>query len=259
MRIVSLAPSVTETLFALGAGGELVGVSTYCDYPPEAQKIDKVGTYLSPSAEVILAKRPDLVIAVPSPGNRAPVQALERAGLDVLVVDPEKSVASMRQAISAIAVAIDRAEAGGELIRRIDADLAGVRTRIGAAPPRRTLMVVGHSPLVGVGGGSFLDDLIVMAGGTNVAAAGGNWPHLSLEFVLAQAPEVIIDTAMGTEASTTDAADFWKQLETLPAVQQDRVYALRELTLLRPGPRVGEALLLLARLIQPQAFNATPS
>jgi ABC-type Fe3+-hydroxamate transport system substrate-binding protein len=87
-RIVSLAPSVTETVFALGMGDKLVGVSVYCDYPPQAQRIDRVGNFLTPNIEAIVAKHPDVVIAVPSPGNQNPVEALRRLGLTVVVVEP---------------------------------------------------------------------------------------------------------------------------------------------------------------------------
>src|SRR5215470_1410783 len=86
-RIISLAPSITEILFALGVGDRVVGVSTFCDYPPEATRLDRIGTFLQPDIERILAKRPDLVIGVPSPTNRAPVERLESLGLHILIVD----------------------------------------------------------------------------------------------------------------------------------------------------------------------------
>src|SRR6478672_6683405 len=89
-RIISLAPSITEILFALGVGDRVVGVSTYCDYPPEVARIDRIGTFLQPNVERILAKRPDLVIGVPSPDNRAPVERLQEFGVRVLVVNPER-------------------------------------------------------------------------------------------------------------------------------------------------------------------------
>jgi len=257
MRIVSLAPSITETLFALGAGGEVVGVSTYCDYPAEAKAIDKVGTFLAPSTEVIVAKRPDLVIAVPSPANRAPVQALERVGLRVLVVDPD-TVGGTEQSIAAIAAAIGREAQGRALWQRIAAAVAGVRARLEGVARRRTLVVVGHTPLVGAGRGVFLDELIEMGGGSNVAAdAGGQWPHLSLEFVLAQAPEVIIDTSVGMEAEP-QAAAFWAPFPTLPAVRDGRVYLYADFALLRPGPRLPEALETVARFIHPERFESRP-
>jgi iron complex transport system substrate-binding protein len=252
MRIVSLAPSITETLFALGAGAEVVGVSSYCDYPPEATKIDKVGTFLTPSIEVILAKQPDLVIAVPSPGNRTSVEALESVGLRVLVVDPA-TIAGLRQAVEAIGRAVGREDAGKALVKSIDDNLAGVRSKLAGLPRPPTLMVVGHTPLVAVGRGSYLDELIEIAGGANVAAAaGGEWPHLSLEFVVAQAPEVIIDTSMGSEQGVGEGDAFWRELKTIPAVRDKRVYSYRGDALLRPGPRVTAALLGLAQLIHPE-------
>jgi ABC-type hemin transport system substrate-binding protein len=106
-RIVSLAPSLTETVFALGLGDRLVGVSVYCDYPPEAQRIDRVGTFITPNVEAIVAKRPDVILAVPSPGNRSPVESLERLGFKVVVVDPltlEAPQSSFRSATLSAAV-----------------------------------------------------------------------------------------------------------------------------------------------------------
>src|SRR5215470_19986888 len=101
-RIISLAPSITEILFALGVGDRVVGVSTYCDYPPEATRIDRIGTFLQPNVERILAKKPDLVIGVPSPDNRAPVERVEELGLRVLIVNPER-IDDILQAIRTIA------------------------------------------------------------------------------------------------------------------------------------------------------------
>lgn len=261
MRIVSLAPSVTETLFALGAGGEVVGVSTYCDYPPEAAKIDKVGTFLSPSEEVILAKRPDLLIAVPSPGNRDTVLALERLGLKVLVVDPT-TIEGTRRSIVEIGAAVGREREAEALVARLDGEIAAVREKVAAAPKPRVLMVVGHTPLVAVGRGNYLDELIGLAGGRNIAAdAGGEWPHLSLELVLAQAPAVIIDTSMGTEEGAGQGGAFWRELTTLPAVRDGRVYSYRDDSLLRPGPRFPLALVRLAGILHPDISfaAATPT
>jgi cobalamin transport system substrate-binding protein len=257
MRIVSLAPSVTETLFALGAGNEVVGISTYCDYPPEATHIDRIGTFLTPNIEAIIAKHPDLIIGVPTPGNRSPVEALERVGLRVLIVDPQ-TLGDIKAVIERIGAAVDRDAAGRALVQRIDTDMAATRARLADAPRRRVLMVVGQTPLIAVGSGIFQDELIRMGGGINLAAqAGGAWPHLSLEFVLAQAPEVIIDTTMGNEerAGAGAAMEFWATFPTLPAVQAHRVYGYKEYQLLRPGPRVADAFRAIARFIHPERFG----
>jgi iron complex transport system substrate-binding protein len=253
-RIISLAPSVTETLFALGAGDEVVGVSTYCDYPPEVRKIKRVGTFLTPNVEAIIALRPDVIIGVPTPGNERPVRSLQSLGLKVVIVGGD-TMRQMRESIDLIAQAISRAAAGRDLLERIDARLAAIQARVHAAPARRVLMVVGQKPLVAVGSGTFQDELIRMAGGINVAGGTGlAWPHLNIETVIAWAPEVIIDTSMGTEESAR-TLEFWKQFPSLPAVRDQRVYGYRSYQLLRPGPRIAEALDAMARAIHPERFS----
>ncbi len=257
-RIVSLAPSVTETVFALGLGDRLVGVSVYCDYPPEVARIDRVGTFLTPNLETIVAKRPDLVIAVPSPGNQSPVEAMQRLGLRVLVVDP-RSVAQIEESIVTIASALGREAAGRELAAEIDRRMAAVRARVAGAPPRTVLMVVGHAPLIAVGAGTVQDELIALAGGINVGAEpGGAWPRLSVEFAVRAAPQVIIDTTMGNEegGAIAEMTQFWRGFATIPAVRDGQVYGYKAYQLLRPGPRLPEALETLARFIHPERYTA---
>ncbi len=253
LRVISLAPSVTETVFALGAGSEVVGVSTYCDYPPEVTKLPRVGTFLTPSIETIIALRPDVIIGVPTPGNEEPVKMLQSLGFKVVIVQPD-TIRQTRDSITTIAHTLDHDAAGQRLVQAIDTRLATVQQRLRDAPWRRTLMVVGQQPLIAVGSGILQDELIRMARGINVAAAGGPaWPHLNLETVIAWAPEVIIDTSMGTEEDA-HVLDFWKQFPSLPAVREQRLYGYRSYQLLRPGPRMPEALETIARAIHPENF-----
>lgn len=253
-RIISLAPSVTETLFALGAGDAVVGVSTYCDYPPEVAKIKRVGSFLTPNVEEIVALRPDLIIGVPSPGNQDPVKTLQSLGLKVVIVEGD-TVRQMRESIDTIAQAIGRPAAGRHLIEQIDARMDAIQERLRDAPQRRVLMAVGQKPLVAVGSGMFQDELIRMAHGINVAGGTGlAWPHLNIEVVIAWAPEVIIDATMGTEENA-HALDFWRQFPSLPAVREQRLYGYRSYQLLRPGPRMPDALDTIARTIHPERFQ----
>jgi iron complex transport system substrate-binding protein len=261
LRIISLAPSVTETVFALGLGDQLVGVSVYCDYPPEAERIDRVGSFLTPNVEVIVAKRPDVIVAVPSPGNQGSVQALRRLGLKVLLVDPN-TVAEIKESLIAIGRELDHEAAARALVARIDAHIAAVQARLDDAPARKVLMVVGQTPLVAVGSGTFQNELIRMAHGDNLAAAaGGSWPRLSIEFAIAAAPEVIIDTSMGNEeqVGAAPAMNFWKAFPTIPAVRDRHVYGYKAYQVLRPGPRIGEAFEALAHFIHPERFAADTS
>ena len=149
-RIVSLAPSVTEILFALGVGDRVVGVSTHCDHPRTVAGIDRIGTFLSPNVERILTKEPDLIIGVPSPGNRTSVETLERLGLRVMIVDPN-GVAEIFATIRAIAGAVGVPEAGERLVGEITQEMERVTSRVAETPPRRVLMLVGRKPFIAVG------------------------------------------------------------------------------------------------------------
>lgn len=246
-RIVSLAPSVTEILFALGLGGRVVGVSRFSDYPRAAAKLPRVGSFLSPNVEAVVAARPDLVVAVPSPGNRSGVEDLERLGLEVLVVR-DRTLADLRVSIRAIARAAGVSQAGERLVSRIDNGLAIIAHRVAGAPRRRTLLVVDHDPLVVAGPGTLQHELIEMAGGENVAARSPvRWPVWSLEAVIAASPEVIVDVA--------GHGGPWDRLSLVPAVRDHRLRILPSLAVLRAGPRVVEALAELARAIHPERFE----
>jgi iron complex transport system substrate-binding protein len=256
LRIISLAPSVTEAVFALGLGDDLVGVSAYCDYPAQAQRIDRVGTFLTPNVEAILAKHPDVIIAVPSPGNQSSVEALHRLGLKLVLIDPQ-TVDEIKQSMVTIGRELDHETEGRALVARIEEHMAAVRARVAQVPERKVLMVVGQTPLIAVGSGTFQDELIRMARGINLAAsASGTWPHLSLEYAIAAAPEVIIDTTMGNEerAGAGAALAFWSAFPTLPAVRTRRVFGYKEYKILRPGPRIAEAFEAIARFIHPEQF-----
>lgn len=239
-RVVSLVPSVTETIFALGAGDRLVGVSSFCDRPAEAARLPRAGSYLAPNVEAIVALAPDAVIGVPTPGNRAAVEQLRSLGVNVVVVG-ETTLADAWQAIRIIGDWVGRTSQARQMVARLEGELADTRRLSGAERRRRVLFVVGHDPLVAAGSGLFIDELIDVAGGENAAAAAGQrWPRLSLEAALAMAPEVIIDGAMGSEGGEAVAA-YWGRYPSLPAVRDGRVRAQSSDALLRPGPRLGAA------------------
>lgn len=255
-RIVSLAPSVTETLFALGFGNRLVGVTTYCDYPGEAQRLPKIGGFMSPSVEAIVAKRPDLVIGVKSATDPVKAREMERLGLKVTLISLA-SLTDILDSIKIIARLLGSAEAGEKLAGRIDAQVQDVKKRIERAPRRSVLLVVGIRPLVAVGGKNFIDELIALAGGDNIAGSAAQpWLNLPEEYVVARAPQIIIEAGMGSERE--QSGKRWGDLQSIPAVKERRVYSYPSDKILRPGPRFGEALAELARLIHPECF-ANPS
>jgi iron complex transport system substrate-binding protein len=251
-RIVSLAPSVTEALFALGFGQRLVGVTTYCDYPADARKLPKIGGFMSPSLEVIVAKRPNLVIGVSSATDPVKAREMERLGLKVTLISLA-SVSDILSSFKNIARLLGNPQAGDDLVRKITGQFDAVQRRVAGARRRATLLAVGLRPLVAVGGRNFIDELITLAGGENIAGnAGQPWLNLPDEYVVAKAPQVIIEAGMGSERG--ESAKHWEDLKSIPAVKERRVYAYPSDKILRPGPRIGEGLEEIARLVHPECF-----
>jgi len=252
-RVVSLAPSVTEAVFALERGDRLVGISTFCDYPPDAVRgIPRAGSYLTPSVETIVSLRPDVVLGVPTPGNQAAVEQLRGLGLNVVIVG-EQTLADTWDAIRTIGRWVGNDAGADALVARLQGRIDAVRRKAARGPRRKVLFAVGHDPLVAAGTGLYIDELIDVAGGVNVAAAtGATWPRLSLETVIAAGPDVIVDGAMGSEAGGALDA-YWAPYASVPAVREGRVHAQRSEALLRPGPRVGDAAEELYALIHGRA------
>lgn len=260
-RIVSTAPSITEILFALGLGDRVVGVTTYCRYPPEAAAKPKIGDYLRPNLELILAARPDLVIL-----ERTGVRQADRwpgLGAPVLEVD-DGNLAGIFDAIARIGRAAGAPERAEALIAKIRAELEAVRRRVAGRPRPRTLVVLGRTPgrlegIVVAGRNSYLDELIAAAGGQNIFSDSVSaYAKVPLETILARNPEVIVDLGDMADPETfsprrrQEVVALWARRPELAAVRQGRVYAVASSAFLVPGPRVGEAARVLAELLHPE-------
>lgn len=253
-RIVSTSPAITETLFALGAGDRVVGVSEYCHFPLEATKRTKIGSYLKPNVETILRLRPDLVIM-----ERLPGHALEQLSTSGVRVVPAVygDVAANLRALDAIAAAANRVDAGRAEKAKITAALGQVEASAKARERRTVLFIVGRTPgrldgMVAVGKGSYLNELIAMAGGRNIMADSvAAYPKVSLEGVVRLRPDVIID--MGDMADTIGVTDEHKRsvvkLWTSRHDIRSRVYAVASDIFVVPGPRMAEAAREFFRLI----------
>ena len=264
-RIVSTSPSITETLFALGLGDRVVGVSTYCRFPPEVEKLPKVGSFLKPDPELIAGLRPDLVV-VHEVGNgldrrlgalRIPFIIVERGSL-------ASAFSSMRR-IAAAAGVPERADTLiGDVQRRLDA----IRRAAATAPKRRVLFIIGRRPgqltdLIAIGPGSYINELIDIAGGTNVMAIAGQpeYPRISMETVLRLNPDVIVDTVdMGDTDAERRARQpvnerLWSGYGMLTAVRTRQVHAATTDALVVPGPRVVEAAEWVAALLRAEPLR----
>lgn len=262
-RIVSTSPSITETLFALGLGDRVVGVSTYCRFPSEVVKLPKVGTFLTPDAEAIAGLRPDLVIVHElSTGIDRKLASLR---IPFVVVD-RGTLASVFSSIRQIATAAGTPGLSDALIANIERRLDVVRRAGNAAPHPRVLFIIGRSPgmltdLVAVGPGSYINELIEIAGGTNVLAIKGQpeYPRIAMETVLRLDPDVIVDTVdMGeTEPERRQRQPInerlWRAYPTLTAVKTRRLHAATTDALVIPAPRVVDAAEWVATLLRGQS------
>ncbi len=253
MRIVSLAPSVTETLFALGAGPDVVGVSQYCDYPPQVRDLPRVGSFLTPNLEAIIALRPTLVVGLELSSDVRQIRALNSMGYPVLLVSDD-SLQQIETSIETVGARINRQREAHQLVAQIQTQIAAVQQRLANAKPERALMLVGHQPIVAVGAGTYLDELMRIARADNIAAdVGEQWPHLSMEYIIAKRPEVVLDGSMGTDASAS--SEFWEKYPAIPAVRDHRVFGYAQDPILHAGPRVGQSLEIIARMIHPEAWD----
>jgi iron complex transport system substrate-binding protein len=259
-RIVSTSPSITETLFALGLGDRVVGVSAYCRFPPEVLRLPKVGTFLKPDAELIAGLQPDLVVVHElSTGIDRRLTSLR---IPFVVVD-RGTLPGVFSSIRQIGAGAGVPARADSLVADIERRLDGVRRAAGAAPRPRVLFIIGRNPgrladLVAVGPGSYINDLIEIAGGTNVLAINGQpeYPRISMETVLRLDPDVIVDTVdMGeTEAERRLRQPInerlWMAYRTLTAVRTRRILAVTTDALVVPGPRVVDAAEWVASLLR---------
>jgi iron complex transport system substrate-binding protein len=258
-RIISLIPAVTEMLYALRAGAELVAVSSFDDYPPEVRTLPRVGALLDPDLERILALEPDLVIVYESQVDLR--RELERARIPMFVYK-HAGLPDVTATIRELGTRIGRDAEATALVTRIDGALAAIRTRVAGRPRPKTMLVFGRDALAlrGIyasGGIGFLHDMLTAAGGENVFAdIKQQSVQATSELILARAPDVILELRAGPIAAGQRAReqDVWRVLASVPAVRTNRVSILADPRTVVPGPRVAEGTELIARVLHPEAF-----
>ena len=260
-RIVSLAPNVTEILFALGLGEQIVGVTRFCDYPPEAVAKTKVGGLVDPSLESIQALHPDLIIAFRGNPLRA-VERLQSLRLPVFVLDLGRSLNDIFVLVERLGAITGRAEAAAGLNEKLRADFGRVQEALaGAGEGPKVFLVLHGQGLWTCGRRSYLHDLIVQAGGRNVAAGiAKDWAFYSRERLLQDDPDVILILARSPEEFAQARA--WlagpARLGEVRAVRAGRVHLLDQNAASRFGPRLVTTLREVAALLHPERFGRTP-
>ena len=255
-RIISLAPSITEILFALGLDREIVGVTEFCDYPPRARQKPSIGGFMNPSLERIVSLEPDLVIVAKEFYRPGFIRELERLDLPVYVSDPSV-VESVFSALHQLGGVVGRVSEAETLAHRIRSQMEKIRGVLSDYPRRRVLYVLWHDPLMSVGPGSFVHELIEQAGGQNIVVGNGMaYSRLAMETVIARDPEVIIFPDELGESEIRAQKETWRlRWGMLSAVRQERFYVVDADLVHRPGPRLAQGLLELARVIHPEAYG----
>ncbi len=255
--IVTLAPNITETVFALGEGDRVIGRTSFCAYPPEALDIPAVGGHLNPDLERITALAPELILL--QGRHQKMAEFARRHELPVAHVDMD-SIETIHEGIHIIGEILDRETEAAELSAAIDADLEAIGNKVADRERPRVLIITTRTQhnlhqLYTAGGPSFLSEMVTIAGGENIYAdASRAYMDASKETVVMREPEVIIEFHAGENLTDEEAARYkadWNELPSLPAVQNDRVHLVHEPHSLTPGPRVAEITRLLAGLIHP--------
>jgi iron complex transport system substrate-binding protein len=253
-RIVSLAPNLTEILFALGLEEQTAGVTVYSDYPPAATRKPKVGTFWQPNIEAIIAARPDLVVALGFAQQRSLAERLRRMNYDCLTVNIEK-VAELFEAIERTGEATGRQNEADELTNDIRAKLSRLSAMIGTEEDVRVLWVVQREPLRVAGRDTFVNEMIELAGGANaIGPTVHKYPPIGAEQVISCGADVIIEPSMYQKdlaAQRQKALQYWSKYENVPAVAEGRVYVIEGDMVSRLSPRLYEGIETIAGCLRP--------
>ena len=259
-RIVSLAPNLTEILFALGLGERIIAVSNNSNYPAATANKKKVGPFWQPNTEAIIACRPDLVVTLRTrtEQQKAVADSLKRLGFSVLTLEIEK-IEELFTAIEEIGRATGCEERSDELVKSISNQLNVVQSKVGSANKVRVMWAVQTKPLRVAGRNTFINELIELAGGENaVGPTISQYPQIGSEELLGCGAEIIIQSAMGESNLSKEqkaAEKFWGRWSNLPAVKNNRIYVIESDTTLRLGPRLPQGAEAIARFLHPDSFK----
>jgi iron complex transport system substrate-binding protein len=256
-RIISLIPSTTEMLFAMGAGPRVIGVSNFDRYPPEALTRTKVGGLIDPDVERIISLKPDLVVVY---GTQNDLRTqLERAKIPMFLYQ-HAGLPDITTTIRELGTRVGSTKESDALADRIEAEIADVRNRVAGRPRPRTLLVFGRDAetLRGIyasGAIGFLHDMLEAAGGTNVFNDVNRQSiQTTSELAVARAPDVIVEVGIDTASASARNLRAWDALASIPAVRSKRIYQLRGDGMMNPGPRISASVRRMAEVLHPDAF-----
>ena len=253
-RIICLAPSLAETVYALGLEAALVGITDYTDYPPEARKKPSVGGLPDPSMEKIVALHPDLVLAIRDLNRLETVEELEHLRIPIFMLDPQ-GLRGVLESTRHIADSAGRSSSAEALVKRLEQQRAGVAARVMGLPRPKVLVLVCYDPVLTTGGKSFITDMISAAGGQSVTAdVPQAWPQISIEEVLRRSPDFLLLVRGAHGGITTQELKAHAGWDRLKAVRENRVIYMDD-RFFHPSPVAFDALEQLAKALHPEAFR----
>ncbi len=256
-RIVSMAPNLTEILFALGLDDKIIGVTLGSDYPPEATKKPKIGNFWQPNIEAVIAAKPDLVITLEFDQQKTMAERLNRIGYNCLTLRIEK-VNDLYAAIKKIGAAVGKQHQANEIVSDITKKLDKLQILVNKNDKVRVLWVIQREPLRVAGRDTFVNEMIELAGGENaIGPTVHKYPPIGAEQIIACRADVIIEPAMVQKDLTEQqdrALQYWNRFKNVPAVTNKRVYIIRGNTVSRLGPRLYEGTEIIARCLRPELF-----
>ncbi len=257
-RVIALAPSITEIIFSLHQEHRLVGVTLFSDYPPAARKLPKVGSYVQLDIEKIVSLKPDLCIGIRDGNPIALVRRLESLGIPVYAVNPT-DLERVMETVDEIGSLLDSQEQAQRLTAAMHARVQAVKARIAASRSRpRVFFQIGISPIVSAGTHTFINELIQLSGGVNIAAGPVNYPRYTEEEVIRLKPDIIIITSMARGVRFESVKARWLRWKSIPAVRNGRIHLVDSNLVDRPSPRLVDGLEAMARIIHPELFGNPP-
>jgi iron complex transport system substrate-binding protein len=254
-RIISLAPSITEILFALGLNEEIVGVTSFCDYPETASTKPRIGGFINPSIEKIVSSKPDLIIAIRDGNRWETIHRLNELGFPVYVVDPRNFDGVMRT-IRNIGEIVEKRDASVRIIQNMVTRKENILNLTQSLSKPRVFFQVGDVPIITVGRGTLANDLIRLAGGENISEDEPvNYPLYSIETVMLKAPEVIIISSMESKRDCMSLIKKWQDWKNIPAIKRKSIYVIDSNLVDRPTPRIIEGLEAMVKMIHTESFG----
>lgn len=251
-RIVSLAPGITETLYALGLDDEIAGVTTFCNWPVQTRNKARVGGFTNPSVEKIVSLKPDLILATADGNRKETIQQLERIGLSVYVTNPTDMQGVLRSILH-IGEITDRKRVAEDMVKSLQTRLNRIALQIRHKKKPRIFFQLGLEPLITAGRRTLTHEVIERAGGVNVAGLDtASYPHYSAEGIIGASPDIIIFAPMVNDEKFSAVKRFWQKFGDVPAVKNGKIYPVNADLVNRASPRLIDAVEIMAYIFHPE-------